>query len=227
MARGIMPLRFTIYYLEYLKQWLREQGINLYGSKRIMIPTPHFVVFYNGTDNRPDYEVMKLSTSFCSSESEGEEAIEVRCKVYNINYGRNSWLAESSKVIGGYGNFVNKIRNYKSEGLELEDAIDNAIDDCIKEDVLREFFVERKDEVRKVMELDFTWERQAEMYRIDERADCVLDLLGELGEVPQELENEINMTRDKEVLTKMMKMAAHAKSIEDFKAKLEEMKCCL
>ena len=132
-----MPLRFTIYYLEYLKQWLREQGINLYGPKRIMIPTPHFVVFYNGTDNRPDYEVMKLSTSFCSSESEGEEAIEVRCKVYNINYGRNSWLAESSKVIGGYGSFVNKIRNYKSEGLELEDAIDNAIDDCIKEDVLK------------------------------------------------------------------------------------------
>ena len=55
----------------------------------------------------------------------------------------------------------------------------------------------------------------------------MIEALGELGEVPQELENEIYMTRDIEVLTKMLKMAMHSKSIEDFQAKLEEMKCCL
>jgi hypothetical protein len=47
------------------------------------------------------------------------------------------------------------------------------------------------------------------------------------GEVPQELKNEIGLEKDPEVLTKMLKMAAQAKSIEDFRAKLEEMKCCL
>jgi hypothetical protein len=66
-----------------------------------------------------------------------------------------------------------------------------------------------------------------ELQKIDNRADIVLDLLGELGEVPPELQNEIYMTRDIEVLTKMLKMAMHSKSIEDFQTKLEEMKCCL
>ena len=77
------------------------------------------------------------------------------------------------------------------------------------------------------MELDFTFERRLELQKIDNKADSVIEALGELGEVPQELENEIYMTRDIEVLTKMLKMAMHSKSIEDFKGKLEEMKCCL
>ena len=222
-----MPLRFTIYYLEYLKQWIKDYKINLYGKKRIRIPTPHFVVFYNGIVKRPDYEVVKLSASFCSSEQAGEEAIEVRCKVYNINYGRNPWLAESSRVIDGYGIFINKIRNDIDKGMELKEAMDNAINDCIKANILREFFIERRDEVRRVTELDFTWEKQEELNRIEHKADAVCELLEDLGEIPQELQDEIYAERDLEVLSKMLKLAAKAKSIEDFRAKLEEMKCCL
>ncbi|MBR6150237.1 MAG: hypothetical protein IKQ25_03060 [Lachnospiraceae bacterium] len=222
-----MPLRFTIYYLEYLKQWIKDYKVYLYSKKRIRIPTPHFLVFYNGTVNRPDYEVVKLSASFCSSGQDSEEAIEVRCKVYNINYGCNSWLAESSRVIDGYGIFINKIRNDIDKGMELKEAIDNAINDCIKANILREFFIERRDEVRRVTELDFTWESQEELNRIEHKADAVCELLEDLGEIPQELQDEIYAERDLEVLSKMHKLAAKAKSIEEFQAKLEEMKCCL
>jgi hypothetical protein len=85
------------------------------------------------------------------------------------------------------------------------------------------------------MQLDFTWERREQLIRKEEFTDGkiegkiedILEILGEHGEVPQELKNEIGLEKDPEVLTKMLKMAAQAKSIEDFRAKLEEMKCCL
>ena len=230
-----MPLRFTIYYLEYLKQWINDNRIDLYGKKRIMIPTPHFVVFYNGVNGRPDFEVMRLSASFDPMGGESEDSIEVKCKVYNVNYGRNAWLSESSIVIKGYSIFGNKVRNYHDEGVELKEAIDHAINECIEGNILREFFIERRDEVRRMTELDFTWKKREGLIREEEFADgkvqgkieAILVILSMYGEVPQELKNEIGLEKDPEVLTEMLKMAAQAKSIEDFRAKLEEMKCCL
>ena len=85
------------------------------------------------------------------------------------------------------------------------------------------------------MELDFTWERREELIRREEfsdgkaegKAEDILEMLEDLGEVPQELQDEIYAERNLEVLSKMLKLAAKAKSIEDFQAKVEEMKCCL
>ena len=190
-------------------------------------------------NGRPDFEVMRLSASFDPMGGESEDSIEVKCKVYNVNYGRNAWLSESSIVIKGYSIFVNKVRNYHDEGVELKEAIDHAINECIEGNILREFFIERRDEVRRMTELDFTWKKREGLIREEEFADGkvqgkiegkiedILEILGEHGEVPRELKDEIGLEKDPEVLTKMLKMAAQAKSIEDFRAKLEEMKCCL
>ena len=47
----------------------------------------------------------------------------------------------------------------------LSDAIEHAINRCIDEDVLKEFLVNRREEVAKVTNLDFTSERQIELER--------------------------------------------------------------
>ena len=49
-----MPLRSMIYFVNALDDWLKENEHDLFGRKRIMIPTPHFVVFYNGIEKRPE-----------------------------------------------------------------------------------------------------------------------------------------------------------------------------
>ena len=51
-----MTLRSMIYFVNALDDWLKENEHDLFGRKRIMIPTPHFVVFYNGVEKRPEYE---------------------------------------------------------------------------------------------------------------------------------------------------------------------------
>ena len=40
------------------------QGKNRYGVTRISLPTPEFVVFYNGEDEQPDRQELRLSDSY-------------------------------------------------------------------------------------------------------------------------------------------------------------------
>ena len=141
-----MPLRSMIYYVNALEDWLKRKNLDLFGRKRIQLPTPHFVVFYNGTEKRPEYEEMRLSEAFCHKTD--EPGIEVRCRVYNINPDNNRTLKERSAVLEGYTYFVEKVRTYRKENMGLEEAVDLAIEDCIKNHVLEDFFRDRKDEVK-------------------------------------------------------------------------------
>jgi len=164
-----MPLRSAIYYVNALEDWLRRKNLDLFGRKRIQIPTPHFVVFYNGTEKRPEYEEMRLSEAFCHKTD--EPGIEVRCRVYNINPDNNRSLKERSAVLEGYTYFVEKVRTYRKRNMGLEEAVDRAIEDCIENHVLEDFFRDRKDEVKKMTHLDYTWEKREQMIRKEEFED--------------------------------------------------------
>ena len=41
--------------------------------------------------------------------------------------------------------------------------METAIDECIKEHILEDFFLAKKDEVMKVTHLDYTWEKREQM----------------------------------------------------------------
>ena len=45
-----MPLRFLIYVTKEYQMLIRNQ--TLYASTLVELPTPHFVVFYNGEEER-------------------------------------------------------------------------------------------------------------------------------------------------------------------------------
>ena len=163
-----MPLRSMIYFVNALDDWLKENEHDLFGRKRIMIPTPHFVVFYNGVEKRPEYEEMRLSQSFYHQMEEPE--IELICKVYNINPQNNQELKRKSPVLNGYTYFVEKVRE-NQKNMSLDEAIDAAIEDCIQNHILEEFFRSRKDEVRKMTHLDYTWEKREKLIRKEEYED--------------------------------------------------------
>ena len=164
-----MPLRSMIYFVNALDDWLKENGHDLFGRKRIMIPTPHFVVFYNGVEKRPEYEEMRLSQSFYHQMEEPE--IELVCKAYNINPQNNQELKRKSTVLAGYTYFVEKVRENQKKNMSLAEAIDAAIEDCIQNHILEDFFRSRKDEVRKMTHLDYTWEKREKLIRKEEYED--------------------------------------------------------
>ena len=63
---------------ELLKLYNAVAGKNIYGRTRIPLPTPRFIVFYNGTEERPDREVMRLSDSYTI---QGEEVMQRRWRL--------------------------------------------------------------------------------------------------------------------------------------------------
>ena len=64
----------------------------------------------------------------------------------NINPGYNDELMEKCSALRDYMIYVDKVRTYQKTQT-LEDAVNLAVDECIKEDVLSDFFKRNRAEV--------------------------------------------------------------------------------
>lgn len=164
-----MPVRNLIYYSTIVAKILKDK--NIYGRGRVRIPVPKFVVFYNGDEDQPEEYYMKLSDSFAKKTDNPE--LELVCKVYNINYGKNEQLLEKCGIIRQYMTFVEYVRFYHKEQDydNLETAINRAINRCIDEGVLVDFLKENRSEVVKVTQLDYTFDRQIMLEREEAREE--------------------------------------------------------
>lgn len=138
-----MPLRDLYYVVEELKKIAPPS--TLYHRTKIKIPTPRFVVFYNGAEEQPERQVYKLSDSFSGEEMNPE--LELKVTVININPGYNEELLERCESLKGYMLFVKKARDKKAVGIKLEDAVRQALEECIAENILAEFFQSHKEEI--------------------------------------------------------------------------------
>ena len=119
-------------------------GENLFGSALIQIPEPRFIVFYNGTEEIPERSEMKLSSMFKTDTA--DPALELKTQVYNINLGCNRKLMESCKSLHEYAIFVNTVRTYQID-MGFKEAIQKAVDWCIKEGILADFLKKNEAEV--------------------------------------------------------------------------------
>ena len=108
-----------------------------------------------------------------------EPELELSCMVYNINPGNNARLLDKCPTLQGYMRFVEYVRsNLEQYGRKKENyakAIREAIDRCIEEGMLVEFFEKRREEVEKAMVFDFTYEKQMENAKKEWYNDGVVD----------------------------------------------------
>lgn len=93
--------------------------------------------------------------------------LDLTCEVFNINPGCNEDLLTSSKVLSGYTTFVEKVRLYDKEMDQLKDAVNKALEECIAENILADFFTTRRQEVLHVAVLDFTFEQREKLIARD------------------------------------------------------------
>ncbi len=139
-----MPLRGFLYLSELYKK-LFGSHTDLFSSRQIPLPTPQFIVFYNGTEDAPDQTTMKMSDAYVGKAS-FEAAIECTAVFLNINYGHNRELMEKCKELKDYSILIYRIRENIAAGMSKEAAVDKAIDDCINEDILAELLEKHRGE---------------------------------------------------------------------------------
>lgn len=117
-----MPLRGLIYFATLYQGHVKENGYDLYGSRRIELPFPNYVVFYNGDAEEPDETELLLSDAFQKPAREGVLALECRVKILNINQGHNKELMERCQRLREYAEFIGYIKTNLSAGMEMQKA---------------------------------------------------------------------------------------------------------
>ena len=130
------PLRGFFYFADLYK--VKYFGKKIYSTRLLKIPTPQYIVFYNGTTSMPDKKELRLSDAFQQPTTQPD--IEVVAHMLNINYGHNKELMERCQKLKEYAQFIDIIRHYlkENEHWSNEQAISKAIDDCIKNNILRD-----------------------------------------------------------------------------------------
>ncbi|MCM1025989.1 MAG: transposase [Roseburia sp.] len=162
-ANPNMALRNLYYVAEELKK-IAPPGM-LYRRKQIKIPAPRFIVFYNGVEEQPEEQVYWLSELFEREEAEPE--LELKVTVININPGYSRELLEKCESLRGYMSFVEKARKKRDAGLGAEEAVRQAVDECVSENILAEFFGEHRKEIVEMGVYDFDQELYERLLRED------------------------------------------------------------
>ena len=139
-----MPLRGMIYFAQLYNEYAEKRKLNLFSSTLQKIPTPKYVVFYNGMADEPDRQILKLSDAFQTAGG----CLECEAVMLNINYGHNQELMEKCRRLEEYAVFVATVRKYAvMENVSLTEAITRAMDECIASGILEDILVEQRSEV--------------------------------------------------------------------------------
>ena len=155
-----MPLRMLLYVASEYQVLMENRS--LYSSVLQKIPTPRFVIFYNGRDKQIEVEVQLLSKAFAVPMDDPE--LELKVTLYNINEGHNQELMKQCQILSEYAEYVARVRRYAVES-SIQDAVHRAVDECIEEGILAEFLSKNKVVVVKMSIFEYDKEKEEAKYR--------------------------------------------------------------
>ena len=158
-----MPLRHLLYVAKQFEELLI--GKDLYSRKPIILPEPRFVTFYNGFEKQPERTILCLSSSYASHTETPN--LELRVLQININPGYNEEIKENCPTLCQYILFVDRIRTYAKK-IPLQEAVERAVEECIKEGILSEFLLREKAKVVSMSIFEFDQELHDKTLREEE-----------------------------------------------------------
>ena len=181
-----MPLRDLYYVTDIYRPYVMKNDI--YGPELIMLPTPKFVVFYNGLYNAPDRYVMRLSDAFASKSDDPE--LELKVQFININLGHNKDLLDKCVALRDYATLTQRVRDNLKNGMEIEEAATEAVESCIKDHIMEDFLMKEKAGVIEMHVLDFDEEKHNESLLREGRKNAIYESVENMlskGKTPEEI----------------------------------------
>lgn len=156
-----LPLRFLIYISRLYSRMTRNE--NLYGTKIIRIPPPEFLIFYNGKEELPDQTELNLSDMYYKTEN-SRAGLELTAVMLNISGKHNRKLKEACRTLREYAIYTDKVRKYV-EAMELADAVERAIQECIAGGVLKDFLEKHRAEAKEMSIFEYDQEKHMRQER--------------------------------------------------------------
>ena len=155
-----LPVRYLLYVADVYSDYTKD--MNLYGTKAVKLPTPRFVIFYNGQAEQPDRKELKLSELF--SIPDADPSLELKAVMLNINKGHNRKLMETCRTLQDYAEYTFRVREYAAE-MPLDLAVEQAITECISVGILADFLRKNRAEAKKVSIYEYDEERHMRQTR--------------------------------------------------------------
>lgn len=137
-----MPLRGLLYFASLFEDLAAQSRHSLYGERRIKLPTPEYIVFYNGKKDAPERSTYYLSDAF--SRGRGSGCLECKCELINIGKGHNPGLMEDCHRLWEYAELIGRIDENVENGMDRKSAVCEAVDYCIAHDIMADILGKEK-----------------------------------------------------------------------------------
>ena len=230
-----IPLRNLFYISSEYQILVKDRSI--YSSAVQRIPAPKFFVFYNGTEDMEDCRELRLSDAYLTSQDAPD--LELKVTMLNVNAGHNRELMEQCRTLREYSQYVERVRKYAAQ-MELNEAVELAITECIREGILSDFLSRNRAEVLKVSIFEYDQELEEKKLREAEfeygretgiqegrseglsegliagKVESLLTALRLKGEVSEALQQEISEEKDIERLNEWFLCALSSASVKEF-----------
>ncbi|UTD03104.1 Rpn family recombination-promoting nuclease/putative transposase [Treponema socranskii subsp. buccale] len=158
-----MPLRFLQYAARLYERIQNPRDRYLRRLKKI--PTPEFYVFYNGKEDYPESTTLRLSDAFMTIPE--KPVLELVVSVTNINYNKGSKILHTCKPLAEYTLFIEAVRRHTK--FDPENGFQNAIKECIQNDILREYLQRKSKEVMNMLIAEYDYDVDIAVQREEER----------------------------------------------------------
>ncbi|MCI8591272.1 MAG: hypothetical protein HFI88_02750 [Lachnospiraceae bacterium] len=156
-----MPLRCLLYVGRAYEQLVDKSA--RYRTTLVEIPTPEFYTFYNGEKEFPLEQELSLSDAFINPA--GDNSVELKVKVININSDKAHKLLEKCGILREYSQFIDAVRKYSFE----ERAIKKAIKECIDRGILAEYLKRKGSEVENMLIAEYSYEEDIQVKQQEAR----------------------------------------------------------
>ena len=160
-----MPLRCLLYIARVYEKIIDDRAI--YHETLVDIPTPEFIVLYNGAKDFPAEETLRLSDAYMAADESLSAfgGLELTVRIVNINPGHNDELLLKSKTLDEYSTFVERVKSNARRRYNLNDAVNEAVDWCLTHGVLEAFLMEHGSEVRNMLMTEFNIDIAKEVWQ--------------------------------------------------------------
>jgi hypothetical protein len=142
-----MALRLLLYIARVYEGLVPNE--TLYRQALKKVPTPEFIVIYNGKDPYPERGELRLSDAYIARDKPVQ--LELTVPVYNISEGNNAGMLSRSKALHDYAAFVAIVGGYEAEGMPRTEAVEKAVHVCSKDGIMETYLEMRGSEVRNMI----------------------------------------------------------------------------
>ncbi|MGN0268233.1 MAG: hypothetical protein ACI4D7_11210, partial [Lachnospiraceae bacterium] len=195
-----MPLRCLLYVAREYEQLVPVR--KRFRMKAAQIPTPFFIIFYNGKAEQEKETILRLSDAFQEKNDSGTYALELEVRMLNINPEAGHPILEKCPVLKEYSEFVEHVRSYGNDKQKLT----KAVKECIRKGILSEYLKRKSREVINMLigEYDYEMDMQEKQEEMRE------EMQEKMQEALEALRKELTAEAEKAAAEAAEKAAAEA-----------------